>query len=399
MDALLYSLSDYWSNAKFSEILFWVFPFSTFLGIYVLTLILCKLFPVSSPVLTVFSIYRAWIIASMCASLIIVSLISVWWAINFFSSNPWQMSLLLSLILSLSSAAIALLSLKTRFKKNRSNEILEIPATLGKREANFLYVGKRFRKLKIYWLLPLSGFLFLLAGLTKGQNLISIIYDNSASMVQTNAQSALAETFAKLDVRNQITLTTLEGLDAPDDPQAKTSVTQLINMTDPSALKAGKVMFFENPRAAEEGLAQISNACMGSPILESVWKTFLYTSKDRETFDNKIMIVITDGLDNMDEKLLTGPFVFEFEEFQNAYPPDKLFVINYGQEGQSNLIKKFELAGCEVTVAGNNKQNYLEALDNALGSFKSDLNILYWTLLTVLIFSVAGIMINPPNKM
>jgi hypothetical protein len=88
-------------------------------------------------------------------------------------------------------------------------------------------------------------------------------------------------------------------------------------------LKAGNVVAFTNPIDASKGLTQISNQCYGSPICEAIWKTYLFLNETKlnQTFNNKLMIVVTDGSDNLlAESLSSGKFFFDDEKFEEYFP-------------------------------------------------------------------------------
>ena len=108
------------------------------------------------------------------------------------------------------------------------------------------------------------------------------------------------------------------------------------------------------------------------------------------------MVVITDGLDNiLGESVKTGRFFFDDNGFAEYFPTDKVFVIDYSN-GQSNpLFQRFQNAGCDIYNVDNNKQAYIDALDNALQSFKNNWFLIYWTILIFSIMTIIGLLIQP----
>jgi len=143
---------------------------------------------------------------------------------------------------------------------------------------------------------------------------------------------------------------------------------------------------------------QISNQCYGSPICEAIWKTYLFINetKPNETYDKKLLIVITDGADNLlAESLSIGKFFFDDETFAEHFPADNVFVIDYSN-GQSNpFMQRASSAGCDIYPAENNKQAYLDALDNALQSFKNNWFLIYWTVIIFSVFTIIALLIQP----
>jgi len=148
---------------------------------------------------------------------------------------------------------------------------------------------------------------------------------------------------------------------------------------------------------AKQGLSQASNPCFGSPICESIWKTYLFIkeTKTNQLYKNKLLIVITDGKDNIDESLKSSKFFFDDKGFIDLFPPENVFVIDYSIDTSSTFIQRCQNAGCDIYPASNNKQAYLDALDNALQSFKNNWYLIYWTILVYFLFTIVGLLIQP----
>lgn len=260
-------------------------------------------------------------------------------------------------------------------------------------------VKKAFNRNKRAYLIPLVGFLLLLFYLNKGTNLISIVYDNSGSMSHTNAIEALSETFDKLEDNNEIILTTLNGPQYQPKVNAKTSISELMGVKNSSALFAGNISSFQNPAEATNAVNQITGFECCSPIGESIWKTFLYIkeTKNNEDYKHKLLIVITDGYDNyLDESLSTNKFFFDDAEFSEYFPSENVFIIDFSESSANAFIQKCTNAGCDIYPAENNKQDYLDGLDNALLSFKNNWYLIYWTLLIFSVLAIIGLLI--PSK-
>jgi hypothetical protein len=249
----------------------------------------------------------------------------------------------------------------------------------------------------------LLGFLFLLFYLNKGTNLIAIVFDNSGSMETSNAMDALSETFYTLDENNEIVLTTLEGFTSSDDPGGKQNIADLVSVSQSSKLKAGDVHLFNTPVEAQNSLHNVFNSgrtVYGSPISESIWKTWLTVKESKpqyKEYRNRLLIVITDGMDNITPSLVPGQFFFDKSvDFAECFAPENTFVIDYSGGETNNFLQRCTDAGCDIYPAENNKQAYLDALDNALQSFKNNWNLIYWLVLIFCVFTVIGIII--PTK-
>lgn len=397
MNSFFKSFGTYCKEAQFDSVSFWAIPLCTLVFIWLATTVGLKIFSKRKKLKTVFIVNRAWIISSLLAAFIIISLICYWWSANYFAQHPYQLSLLIALTISMLIPILSIINIRSYYSPEGIKEITDQPKTAHQLDDIITLTKKAFIANKIYFIIPLFGFLFLLFYFNKGTNLISFVYDNSGSMTQTNAVDALSETFDKLEENNEITLTTLEGFTSPDDPNGKPSIKDLMLISKSSALKAGNVSAFNNPQEAKGGLSQALNPCFGSPISESIWKTWLFIkeTKPNITYKNKLLVIITDGGDNIDESLKTGKFFFDDESFAEYFPPENVFVIDYSEGATTNFIQRYTSAGCDIYPAENNKQDYLDALDNALQSFKNNWFLIYWTVLTFSIFTLIGLLIQP----
>lgn len=393
------SFSTYCKVAEYGSLIFWAFPICTLLFIWLLTTIGVKLFNKRKKLKTIFVINRAWIINSLIAAAFIIGIICYMWSTNLFSNHHWQFSLLLSLIISMLIPVIAILNLRSYYSSEGVKEITDQPKTAHQLTSVIILTKKAFTANKFYFIIPILGFFLLLFSFYKGTNLISLVYDNSESMQQTTAIDALSETFDKLDKNNEVILTTIEGYQETDQPPVvKTSMKEIMSVGKFSNLKAGNVVAYTTPPDAKNGLTQISNICYGSPICESIWKTYLYIkeTKVNQDFSKRLLIVITDGKDNLlAESLQSGNFFFDDEGFAEYFSPENVFIIDYSQGESTPFMQRCMDSGCDVYPAENNKQAYLDALDNALQSFKNNWHIIYWTILIYTLLTIIALLIAP----
>jgi hypothetical protein len=397
MNHFFQSFSIYCKQAQFDSFAFWAFPIGTLLAIWGMTVLGPKIFTNRKKLKSVFIANRAWIVSSIIAATFLISLICYWWTDNYFAKNPVQLSLLISLSIAMLIPVLALIKLRNYYHQEGVKEIIDQPKTLNQLDAAIAYLKTAFRRSKLIILIPAIGFFFLLLYLYKGTNLISVVFDNSGSMVQTNAIDALSETFDNLQDNNEIILTTLDGLASSDDPAGKSNFKDLTLINKTSGLKAGKVSSFTNPQDAKMGLSQASETCYGSPICEAIWKTHLFIkeSKANQSFKKKLLIIITDGIDNMDASIASGKFFFDDEGFAENFPPEDVFIIDFSGGVTSSFMQRSEIAGCDIYPADNNKEAYLNALDNALQSFKNNWFLIYWTALIFGLFTIICLLLQP----
>jgi hypothetical protein len=291
---------------------------------------------------------------------------------------------------------LAMLNLRSYYTQERIKEIADLPKTSNQLDSTMTLTKRAYRVNKLFYIIPVFGFLFLFFFLYKGTNLIAIVFDNSGSMRQTSAIDALSETFDNLEENNEIILTTLNGPNYKPNSELKISLTELIQVKKASNLNAGNILAFSNPLEAKNALNQISGFECCSPICESVWKTYLFLkeTKSNESYKSKLMIVITDGMDDLKESLSVGKFFYNDLGFAEFFPPENVFIIDFSNGMQSPLIQRFQSSGCDIYPADNNKQAYLDALDNALQSFKNNWFLVYWTIFIFSFFTLVGLLIQ-----
>ncbi len=397
MEELFKAFGKYIKEAEFNSFEFWIYPIGTLLLIWLLTTIGLKIIPKGkSKLKTVFRIHSFWVCSALIVATIIISLICYWWATNYFSKNPLQLSLLISLFLSLLIPIIALLNLRSFYTTDDLKEVVDQPKTPMQAETIITFAKKAFRKKKLCFILLLTGFLFLLFSLNIGKNLISIVFDNSGSMESKNSIEALSETFDNLGKNNEILLTTLEGL-GEGSSGGKNTINEIFAVKNYSQLQAGNVIHYTDPISAKGGLNQITNQVWGSPICESIWKSYLYAKSTlvNENYKNKVIIVITDGDDNVGNSIPSSKFFFDDEEFAGYYSPDKTFIIDYSDGATNPFLQKFQDAGCDTFIVTNTKQDYLDALDATLNSFKNNWYLVIWVIIITSILTIIALFIEP----
>jgi hypothetical protein len=398
MIEFLNSFGEYWSEAEIGSLSFWVLPLITIAAVWILTIVGIKILSGRKRLKTIFLIIRGWVISAMIVALILVASITYLWTQDFFSQRPLELSFLLSLFIAMAVPLIAMIVLTGYYSTEGMKEITSQPKTPLQLESTISSLKRAFGKNKLAMLIPVAGFSMLLFALDRGNNMISIVFDNSESMENSNAIQALSETFNNLDENNEIILSTLEGLQAQDGSDGKSTMQEIMDVQRYSQLKAGNVVSFDSPDAAVSGLSRISNECIGSPICETIWKSYLFSreTKPDAAYDNKLLVVITDGEDNLvGENILTGRFLFDSPEFSEFFSPERVFIIDYSGSASNPLMQRFRNSGSDIYNVENNKEDYISALDNALQKFMSDWNLVYWVIFIYLLFAVIGLIIQP----
>jgi hypothetical protein len=367
------------------SVAFWMIPIASVLAVWLLTFVATKVLRRRGRMKTAWGINGYLIGSAMAVALILISWLCLGWAQGWFIHSPLTFTLLLSLFVVMQAPWLVLLRMRGHFTQTGLREYLDQPKTVGQLNAAIVLANRKFSRLKYLLALPLVGFVFLLLALSKGQNLISIVYDNSSSMETSSAIDALRKTFETLGDNNEILLTTLEGYDSTNimEGSTKRSIQEIMAATEPSQLKAGNSTIYNTPADASAGLDLVQSQVWGSPICEGVWKSFLFLQQSREgvPYRKQLLIIITDGDDTFVGNSLEQDFFFSNEEFAARFPSDRVFVIDYSTSGGNAFMNQAQSNGCDVYPASNSVDDYLSALDNALQSFKSNWAIVWWTLI------------------
>ena len=395
MDSIIQFFLKFGQYAKDADILWSVLtPIITLTVIWLLTIIGLRISGKKGRLRTVFMIHKTLIFCSLFVASALVAIICYCWSKNTFAESHLELAFIISLFLAFVVPVVSFVVLRNYWEKTKVNEIVDQPISAEQARGNIPFINKAFSKIKIGYLLPFVGFLFLLFSLNKGTNLISLVFDNSSSMDFTNSITALDETFGKLGDNNEIIITTLNGLNANLNGIKNTK--DIMNAKSSSKLKAGRNYAYNNPKEAKNALSSILNeGSWGSPIYEAIWKMWLFTkeSKGNTIYKNKLLIVITDG----DENIATGidRFFYDDTEFAEYYTPENTHVVDYSTDGNGTVIKKFEEGGATVYPAVTSVDDYLTALNNALLSFQKNMYLIVWTIVICALGTIIGLLITP----
>lgn len=412
IETLVTELTRDISEADFTSWKFWIIPIITIILVIVLFLILIKLqwsrSKSSEPDRIISRIYFEWILSLGLVGLSLIVIASPYlqklWDDFFEGDKSWQLGILLSFLIVMILFIIRIFKYSRLIKNSqlvkvsKLQDLISIPITNKSLKNSIIEIKKTFNKRKWYILIPAIGYILypFYYYYNKERNIICIVFDNSSSMSGQNAILALDQIFDKLENNNEIIFTTLDGY-MPNDmpPVVKTNMEQIMIVQKSSELKAGKVMHFLNPISAKAGLSQIGTS-NGSPICESIWKTYLYFKENysENTYDKNVLIVITDGMDNISESITTGKFFFDDPQFAARFSPNDVFIIDYAQQS-SPLTQRFLQAGCIVHSADTSITGYLSSLEDSLQEFHNTSYLIWWMLIIYILAFLSIIIINP----
>ncbi len=400
MDIINNLFQNLWQYAKEADI-FWsvLMPIISLSVIWLLTFLGLKLFVKAGRLRMVFMIHRTLIVSSLLVAMVLVAVICYGWVKNIFAASHLQLAFIISLILSLIVPIVSLIRLRGYWEKSKVNEITHQPVSAIQAQNDIPFINKAFNHTKIWYCLPFLGFLFLLSSLNGGKNLISIVYDNSKSMDESNAISALTQTFEKLDNNNEIIFTNLNNRNS-DLSNCKTNIKDILSINQSNRIKVGSCIPYSTPEEAKQNFQSTLTEAEGSPICEVIWKMWLVTKENDKAnsgYKNKLLIVITDGDDLLVKEDLkhNSKFLFDDSGFAECYAPENTHVVDYSTDGNNLVVGKFRDYGATVYPAVTSVDDFLSALDNALASFQRNIYLIIWTIIICTLGTIIGLAITP----
>jgi len=400
MNNFFNSFGTYYKEAQLGTFSFWAFPVGTIILIWILAVLIPKFFTQRQKLKTIFIINRAWIAGPLIVATLIIGLICFWWTKNYFAEHAYQFSLLLSLFIAMLIPIIALIKLRNYYSQEGIKEITDQPKTPSQLDSTISFLKKAFRRNKLFFLVPILGFTTLFFVLSKGTNLISIILDNTPSqnISFTDAKTALTQTISKLDENNQIVITSFS-----DNASTKKTYDEIIKTSTYNPSVDNSTSFSSKNDAINYiSSLNLTNGKTGSPIQEVVWQNFLFAKQNTgsSTFKNKILLVITDGVENS-IPLAANKFFCASEEFINFYPAENTFFIDYfnmqeATDVQQNSLFMQNATNCGYDVQkGYTKDDYSFALEQILTGFQNNWYLIYWVIAIFSIMAIIGLLINP----
>jgi len=391
MNEFFQNFSSYWKEAQYGTFLFWALPLGSLFIIWLLTVVSLKFITKRKKLKTVFIINRVWIVSSLAVAAILIGIICYLWVINIFSDHPIQLSLLLSLFLAMLVPIICFARLRNYYTPEGIKEITDQPKTQRQLDAVITFTKKAFRKNKIFFIIPFIGFLMLLFILNKGVNLISIVIDNTPSQGLSfyEAKTALDQTVSELDDNNKIIITSMS--------QARSGKTSLEEIMSTKIYKptCDISTLIDTKLEAMNYISSLSLMAGDSPILETIWQNYLFTKQAtlNNTFKNKVLMIITDGLENA-ATFSSGKFLCSSKEYNAFYSSENTYVIDYAEPQNNPFMECAQKCGFEIQD-GRTKEDFSFALDQILTTFKNNWFLIFWTIVIVVIMTIIGIIIQP----
>lgn len=402
----------YLQNSRLDDPYFWVFPAGTVL----LVLLLAYLITNQASKKVFFTrttyIYLAFVWAGAVAGAIAAGVGLYYWIAGLYADQPLQVSHLLSMVLGLAAVIWSVMLFANQQTHERVRNLIAQPCTHHERTHNVFVLRNTFERLKIVaWLLPLAAALALLPVFRSDHNkLLCVVIDNSFSMGSSNpsgmvplqvGKDALARTVRSLDVKTDFVLGYF------DNRAARQSAPGLAGSQSPSGL-SGTVLIYDQDKSAASG--QIQNIPVGengSPICETVWKTYLVAKDAHQTrnYDRRFIVIITDGLENGITGSLDGLFCDQ-PEFEAFFPANQVKIVkleeitypNFPNESSEIFMTKIRQCGY-AELDGASLTSYNESIDEVMAEVKNDFSFPIWVLIIYLIYALILLFQTPKQNL
>lgn len=398
----LNSIIEYFNNVSKASSYEWIALLLIIIGIYVILLIIIKLSKKRYVILRQFMLIKSIVISSLIASLILITIILYFWTLtDYYPDHKSQFIHLLCLLISFIISLIALINLRKQFTRENLKQIISQTYTKKEQEDYSNTAKIAFKKLKIFILLPIIGFIILLFSDTTDK-LVSFILDNSSSMEEeiVRGRNALSQTIHELDDNTDIVIGWLT--EDKSGNACKTSISSITNVSDYSKLNGSFRIFFEKRSAIDFLNDQNNIQLIGlTPLYEAIWSNFLYIREmeSDQYYKNKHLIIVTDGMDAFiqDDQEFAN-FKFCEQSLHNDLYFDDVFddvtLINLG--GDEGLPFFANSEQCNYYIDdGTTLDSYIDSLDRSLEKYKKDWNFVMWIIVIYIIFSLILLSIYP----
>jgi hypothetical protein len=392
---------------------FFIYIFGSIIVIFLLSLFILTVFIKKQDPLKhrLFKILRIGFISSCISLFAIFSVLSIFIVTGSYYAKPLQFSHILSVIIVCIVLTSLLVFFASHFRTSQLVKITLLPVTrfdeVQKREK----LSKSFNRMKLWYLFPLLGFLFLLLIYFQPKNLISIVIDNSDTMMETankgeskyeTARDALANTLRNVSYFNHFVITSI------DRSVTKHDYPTIISTTDYGKLR-GISQHFDNTSSA---ISYINSIPLGgdSPITEIIFNNLLYIQKNLpvESYANCYLLIITDCRENgcLSDIRNSRNYLCNEVKFNNLFSGDQVTLIdledNFTNKSYINnpdLILMQRIIDCGFSIEdGSELDTYRDSLKGVLERFFFDWYIIIWVVFFYLINGIIIFSIRPKNR-
>lgn len=404
---VLHSLAGYIKNAREGDVLLYIV--ASLFGIWVLWFCVITIFSRFSEakVTRTYIINASGLISGYLAATFWSWLIFYRYQTGAFVHTHNEFACLTGLIISLGFVFWVLLRLVKSFRN--TDLAVCIPFATSRHRHNLLKEKAQTIVNRISWftLLPFTSIVLILFGLMEGGNLLSIVFDNSASMIEINPVSdgrtyldvgkeALGNTLNLLKGKNTIVISTFKL-----PVTYKGTFDEILVERDPERLNAETMVFHE----AKDAQYYLQNIAVNgpTPLTEAIWQNYLICSSVAGTknVEHKKLLIITDGGESNGETLNDKKFFSSDPGFENMFNTNDICIIDIrGAFLSGNIpdslkfLQKANSSGYEI-LDGSSASEYSLSLESFLTTFLGDRNILFVTLFFLIVSAIITFFIKP----
>ena len=400
MTELIDIFDHYLRQAAFDEPIFWAYPIGVVTSCWVLFLAISwgKFRPKKIGVTDEYQLYSNMVVAASIVTFVFIGFCCYAWSMGLYSQEPLELSHILSLILGMVILLGAWVKWQKLFSKKTLKNLIPQSLTRGIEHRRIQEAKRNFQATKWWILLPALGFLMLWIVQNRSYNLVSFVVDNSPTMSEAMnsgdvpleiGRDALSETISELDEYTDVIISTFQS------GEYKQSVNEIVQLSNTHQLLGVNVLYDGDNK--EDAIAYIENdlevADGQSPICETIWKNFLFAQEKAETktYDNALLIVVTDGQEN---NVDVQEFLCEQSDFNDFYTPENVYLINLDDSGSNSFFQKAE--DCGYTVEdGSDMESYIGSLESILSDFTGNWFFIIWLVILYTLFSFFAFLVNP----
>ncbi len=359
----------------------WLVP-AVLVGIWLLSMVASKFIKESIIVTRAFKILIHIIICSIVIEfLLVIWFMYHWLKTDIYQSDTEKLVHLFSIIVCIIIQIVSYRVLANGFKRENILQNINCPATRQDLKGKNKAALQRFKKIKLWSLIPAFGFSLLLLPIKMDKNLVSFLLDTSSSMDVHigNGQEILRKSFQNINNDTDIILSWFTENNPSGD------FNNLIRTSNSQQLD-GMHQYFTNKQAAINALNGIEFT-EGTPLLETIWSNYLFTLEhvQNERYTNNIFVLVTDGEDSYFENEISA-FLCEIPQFNNFYQ-DNINIINL-QSANNAFFDKAN--ACSYAVyEGMDIDSYAAAVQEILAGITKDYYFPVW----LAVFCVSGMLI------
>lgn len=248
-----------------------------------------------------------------------------------------------------------------------------------------------FNRLRLASALPLAGLLFTL--LPTKSNLVAFLLDNSSSMEEhlENGKQVLRNSVHEMGDNVDIVLSLFTETKTP-----KEDIGQILASTDYTSLNGNHILL-DKKEGANMYLDTISATTIKTPLIESIWSTYLFLSTtesyNSQPYNSRNLVLVTDGKESY-VKNYTDDFLCTIPAFSD-YFGQNISIINLDPDEITNTFFSYAESTCGYVIyQGESQDNYVRSINEILNDVSNDKYFPVWILILSILGSVVTLLIQ-----